>query len=240
MQTTTEKTVREIALENPAAIRIFEFLGIDYCCGGQRPLSEACAHAAVDYDRVMGLLEQADTTPGAAADEGWAGKPLGALIAHIVETHHGYVRRETPRIHGLLAKVGAKHAVRCPELVRIERLFQALAQELATHMFKEENVLFPYIENMERAVEAGEAAPAAFFGTVDRPISAMMADHDDAGALLAQIRTLSNGYQTPEGACPTFIALYRALAEFEADLHQHIHLENNALFPRAMKMQAGR
>jgi regulator of cell morphogenesis and NO signaling len=237
MQTTLEKTVREIALENPSSIRVFESLGIDYCCGGKRPLSDACSHANVDFSRVVELLEQASQDPQAPDTGAWRERPLRDLIAHIVQKHHAYVRQETPRIEGLLARVAAKHGPTHPEIAQIDQLFSAIGQELSTHMLKEEQVLFPYVERMEQAVQAGDPAPVAFFGTVKRPIANMVAEHDDAGALLAQIRELSNGYTAPSGACPTFVALYRGLQEFERDLHHHIDLENTILFPRAVEME---
>ncbi len=237
MQTTLEKTVREIALENPSSIRVFESLGIDYCCGGRRPLSEACSHAKVDPGRVAELLERSVRDSQTPETGEWSAKPLRELAAHIVEKHHGYVRRETPRIEGLLAKVAAKHGPGHPEIAQIEQLFSAIGLELSTHMLKEEQVVFPYIERMERAVQAGDRVPVAFFGSVKRPIAKMVAEHDDAGALLSQIRDLSNGYTAPRGACPTFMALYRGLEEFERDLHHHVHLENNILFPRAVEME---
>ncbi len=239
MPTTIEKTVREIALETPAAIRVFESLGIDYCCGGRKPLSEACAEAGVAMDRALALLTRAAAAPE-TSEADWSRATLAALTAHIVEVHHGYVRAETPRIESLLAKVGSKHSLKRPELLRIERLFLALAQELATHMFKEEQILFPYIASLEEARAAKSALPHACFDSVERPIANMLADHDDAGALLAQIRALSNDYSVPEDACPTFAALYRALEEFERDLHMHVHLENNVLFPRAVALEHGR
>ena len=239
MPTTTEKTVREIALEAPSSIRVFEALGIDYCCGGKKPLSEACADAGVAMDRTLALLTDAAAAPG-IAERDWSRETLGALAAHIVDTHHAYVRNETPRIQSLLAKIGSKHGPKRPELVRIERLFLALAQELATHMFKEEHILFPYIESLERARAEKSALPHACFDSVERPIANMLADHDDAGALLVQIRSLANDYSVPGDACPTFVATYRALEEFERDLHMHVHLENNVLFPRAVALEHGR
>jgi regulator of cell morphogenesis and NO signaling len=237
MQTIAEKTVREIAIEDPSSVRVFESLGIDYCCGGKRPLSDACSHAHVDVDRVRELLAAARRDSQAPEVGQWRDKPLGHLIAHIVETHHGFVRQETPRIASLLAKVAAKHAPLHPEINQIEPLFTAIGQELSTHMLKEERVLFPYIARMEQATLSGNPPPEAFFGSVQRPIANMVAEHDDAGALLSQIRALSHGYTAPSEACPTFLALYRGLEEFERDLHRHIHLENNILFPRAVEME---
>jgi len=237
MTTTSEKTVREIALENPSSIRVFEALGIDYCCGGKKPLSDACSQASVEFSRFLELLEQAAREPLAPETAEWKEKPLGDLIAHIVQKHHGYVRREIPRIETLLAKVISKHGPNRPEIGQIAELFSAIAQELSTHMLKEEQVLFPHVERMERAVLAGTPVPAAFFGTVKRPIANMVAEHDDAGALLARIRELSGGYTPPAGACPTFVGLYKGLEEFERDLEHHVALENNILFPRAIEME---
>ncbi len=237
MQIIIEKTVREIALENPSSIRIFESLGIDYCCGGKRPLSDACSRVNVDLDRALRLLEAAKLDGQAPDTGGWKTKPLGELIAYVVGKHHSYVRQEIPRIRGLLTKVLAKHGPTHPEIAHIGELFSAVAQELSTHMLKEEQVLFPYVERMEAALQAGENAPAAFFGSVKQPIANMVAEHDDAGALLAWIRVLSNGYSAPAGACPTFVGLFKGLEEFERDLHHHVHLENNILFPRAIEME---
>ena len=237
METITEKTVREIAIEDPSSVRVFESLGIDYCCGGKRPLSDACSHANVDVNRVLELLATASRDSQVAEVGEWDDKPLGDLIAHVVETHHAFVRRETPRIASLLAKVVAKHGPLHPEINQIEPLFTAIGQELSTHMLKEEQVLFPYVARMEQATLSGNAIPRALSGSVQRPIANMVAEHDDAGALLSQIRELSHGYTAPSGACPTFLALYRGLEEFERDLHQHIHLENNILFPRAVEIE---
>jgi regulator of cell morphogenesis and NO signaling len=235
---TIEKTVREIVLENPSSIRVFEMLGIDYCCGGKRSLSEACSLAAIDVDETLALLAQAadrDSRSGQANE--WTARPLSELIGHIVEQHHGFVHRETPRLVGLLAKVKARHGSTHPEIAQIDSLFLVMAQELLTHMLKEEQVLFPRIEQLENAMKTGTPAPEAFFGSVSRPIANMAADHEDAGAVLSRLRELSNGYTPPAGACPTFVALYRGLEDFEQDLHQHVHLENNILFPRAIEIE---
>jgi regulator of cell morphogenesis and NO signaling len=239
MQTTTERTVREIAIENPASVTVFESLGIDYCCGGRRPLSEACASAHVEMERVLRLLEAARRGSQATETGDWSGKPLSDLIGHIVGKHHGFVRRELPRIAPLLAKVAAKHGATHPETTEIEALFAAVGQELSAHLLKEEQVLFPYIVNLEQAGVSGPR-PAACFGSVERPIATMMAEHENAGALLARIRELSHGYTAPADACPTFLAVYHGLEEFERDLHRHIHLENNILFPRAIELEQAR
>jgi len=237
MQTIAEKTVREIAVENPSSIRVFEALGIDYCCGGQRSLKDACSRAAIEVGQATDMLAKAELDAAAPVAGEWAEKSLRDVIAHILQNHHGFVRRETPRVASLLSKVVAKHGAVHPEMKEIEKLFTAIGQELSTHMLKEEQILFPYIERMEQAAWNNESLPPAFFGSVKRPIANMMAEHDDAGALLAQIRELANEFTTPSGACPSFLALYRGLEEFERDLHHHVHLENNILFPRAAGME---
>jgi len=237
MQTISEKTVREIALENPSSIRVFESLGIDYCCGGKRPLSDACAHANVDFEHVLELLETAKLDLQAPDTGEWKAKSLAELIVHIVAKHHSYVRQETPRLQGLLTRVLGKHGPTHPEIARIDELFSAISQALSTHMLKEEQILFPYVEQMEAALLSGQPVPVPFFETVKRPIANMVADHDDAGVLLSKIRSLSSAYTAPAGACPTFLGLYQGLEEFERDLHHHVHLENNILFPRAVEME---
>lgn len=236
MTPTAEKTVREIALEKPASVRVFESLGIDYCCGGKRSLREACLTANVTEERVLELLAQA--APGSEEDaEQWSHASFADLTAHIVSRHHEFVRRETPRLLALSEKVAVRHAKAHPELIALSDLFSAMARELSTHMLKEEQVLFPYLNSMEAAVVGGKPAPPAFFGSVRNPIAHMLADHDDAGTLLAQMSDLSGHYRAPADACPSYIALYHGFEEFERDLHQHIHLENNILFPQALEME---
>jgi regulator of cell morphogenesis and NO signaling len=232
--TTEKKTVRELALEMPAATRIFERLHIDYCCGGNRTLDEACRASGVPLESVLSALESPEAAPAA---KDWAVAPLAELASFIQSTHHAYTRDAIARIPLLLDKVATKHGPNHPEVLRIRDSFAALAQELATHMMKEEMVLFPYIARMEEAVLAGEPVLPPPFGTVANPVRMMMNEHDGAGELLREIRTASNDFAAPADACMTFQTVYRALEEFEADLHQHIHLENNILFPRAIALE---
>lgn len=228
-----DQTVREIAIENPATVRVFESLGIDYCCGGRRPLKEACERANIPLDRIMELLAKADESDPEDSRR-WSDASLSDLTGHIVARHHAFVRQEVPRLEGLLDKVVTRHGEAHPELLSIQKLFAAMAQELTTHMLKEEQVLFPYLEKMEAAVRESGTVPPAFFGSLQNPIARMLADHDDAGELTSKIRHLSANYQAPESACPSYRGLYRGLADFERDLHRHVHLENNILFPRAI------
>jgi regulator of cell morphogenesis and NO signaling len=241
MSVATEKTVRELAAENPAATRIFEKLGIDYCCGGNQSLDEACQKAGVSVAEVIASLEgveQAASIEQTARE--WNDEPLSELIAHIKNTHHKYTREEIVRLYALLEKVCSVHGKNHPELVGIRDIFLGLSQELTTHLMKEEMVLFPYIIRMEEAVLQKEPILPAPFGTVKNPVAMMEHEHDSAGDALRAMRQASHGYAPPADACVSYQTLYRAMAVFESDLHQHIHLENNILFPRAIAMERAR
>lgn len=240
MSLTAEKTVRELALENPAATRVFEKLGIDYCCGGNQSLEQACRAANLPIDQVRDSLEMAEQAarPTQEAHD-WQIEPLTDLIAHINSTHHKYTREEIARLGPLFVKVCSVHGQNHPELVKMRTAFTGLAQELTTHMMKEEMVLFPYITRMEEAVIQREPVLPPPFGSVQNPVSMMEHEHESAGAALRAMRAASSGYVAPPDACVSYQTLYKALAEFEADLHQHIHLENNILFPRAIAMELG-
>jgi len=232
-----DQTVREIAINHPASVRVFENLGIDYCCGGKRALEEACEKANVPIAKAMQLLGELDSNGVSPGERQWSNTSLLDLSAHIVNRHHRYVRVEAPRLEMLLQKVVSRHGEAHPELSKIQEAFAALSGALLAHMTKEERVLFPFLEQMEAAACSGGTAPVGCFPSVKFPISRMLAEHDDAGALTAKIRELSGGYQPPDGACPSYRGLYHGLEEFERDLHQHVHLENNILFPRALEME---
>ena len=233
---TTGTTVREVATELPQSTRLFEALKIDYCCGGNKPLSEACASAGVDIDAVMEMLskvtqdENTETTDLRSAT-------LPELITHILDTHHVFTKTELERLEALTAKVIAAHGNNHPELIRLGELFKALSDDLKPHMFKEERILFPFILDLLEASENNRARPFAPFGTVNNPIRTMMREHDNAGEILREMRTLTSDYQAPADACISYQTLYQALENLEKDLHQHIHLENNILFPKALVLE---
>jgi regulator of cell morphogenesis and NO signaling len=238
MSMTAEKTVRELALENPAATRVFEKLGIDYCCGGNKSLEEACRTANLPMDEVLDSLEMAEQSARAVQrDRDWRTELLADLVAHINSTHHKYTREEIGRLGPLFDKVCSVHGKNHPEVLQVRASFQGLAQELTMHMMKEEMVLFPYIVRMEESVLQKEPVLPPPFGSVQNPVSMMEHEHDSAGNALRVMREASSGYVAPPDACISYQTLYKALAEFEADLHQHIHLENNILFPRAIAME---
>lgn len=232
---TPQTTVREIALEQPATIRIFEKFGIDYCCGGRKPLAQACEERSLDLQTVLAAIESASHGANEPSPE-WGSASLESLCEHIVRIHHEYVRREIPRLWQLAQKVVARHGDTQPELVRIQELIRQAGEDLIQHLGKEEQILFPSIVNMERNRSTCGPPSLGCFGSVRNPIRVMMAEHDAAGEAMAQMRRLSHDFTPPDGACPTYCGFYQALSEFEGDLHGHVHLENNILFPRAIEM----
>jgi regulator of cell morphogenesis and NO signaling len=234
--TTVTDTVREVVLANPAAIRVFEELGIDYCCGGEKPLREACAASRLSVEVVLARLEAAPL-PQPLQEKDWQREPLASLVEHIVSTHHAFVRGECPRLLDLLDKVCSAHGANHPELDRVRSTLEQLAEELKAHLLKEEQILFPYIVAAEQASARGLSAPASCFGTVRTPVRMMMFEHDNAGQALRELRRLTNDYALPSDACLSYRTLYQALPAFETDLHRHIHLENNILFPRAIALE---
>jgi regulator of cell morphogenesis and NO signaling len=238
MAVMTAKSVREVAAKNPAATRIFEKFGIDYCCGGSQGLEQACRAAGVPPEQVLDALEMEEETARAAQRvRNWQNEPLNELVAYIKDTHHKYTREEIVRLTALLQKVCSVHGKNHPELLEVQVTFSGLAQELTTHMMKEDMVLFPYIVRMEESVIQKEPLLPAPFGTVANPVAMMEHEHDSAGSALRAIRKASSDFAAPADACVSYQTLYKALSAFEADLHQHIHLENNILFPRAIAME---
>jgi regulator of cell morphogenesis and NO signaling len=223
-----------LASAYPAAARIFEQFGIDYCCGGEKSLAQACSGANLSLEEVQEAIEKPQIQNG---DRDWQNASLTDLSEHIVGKHHAYVRDEIRRMAPLLEKVASVHGKNRPELVSIQCSFLALSEELTMHLMKEERMLFPYIVELENAANGGRRAAPPMFGTVQNPVRMMMTEHHSASSLLLQIRKESNNYALPADACTSFQMLYRALREFETDLHEHIHLENDILFPRAVELE---
>ena len=228
-----ETTLRAIALEQPATIRVFERLRLDYCCGGSRPLSVACAEKSLNPAEVVLALEEAvsgvrptDVHPQEMTNT--------QLVRYIVDTHHAFVRTELPRLDTLMRKVASAHCETHPEVIALKRNLARLSEDLQLHLMKEEQILFPYIEGLERSRAGIGEAPHSCFGTVESPIRMMLAEHEEAAALLEEMRAATNGFTPWQGACPTTVGLYHGITEFERDLHRHVHLENNLLFPRAL------
>ena len=238
MNLNTTQNVGDIATQHLAAVRVFEDHGIDYCCGGRRPLEEVCREKGISAEALLAEVNAVET---AWADSGrdWASAPLKDLITHIITTHHVYLRDELPAIERRIEAVIRAHAQRHGDvLFPLAKIFAGLKDELMAHMRKEELVLFPFIERTERAVLNGHAWITPPFGTVDKPIHMMEDEHESAGRALQEIRRITNDFTVPDGVCNTYRALLKSLAEMERDLHVHIHLENNILFPRAKQLEA--
>jgi regulator of cell morphogenesis and NO signaling len=234
MLTEGEKSVRELVLEKPTAARVFEKFGIDYCCGGNKSLIDACVEAKVKVEEVIAALAKPESVP---TERDWRGAPLSELAQYIVDKHHSFTRDEIKRLVPLISKVVSMHGNNHPELLQVESRFQEMAQELTMHMGKEEQVLFPYIAKIEEAVNSKRPLPRAMFGTVQNPVRMMMMEHESSGQALHKMREATNGYVPPPDGCVTYETLYRALEAFEKDLHNHIHLENNILFPRSVDLE---
>ncbi len=218
---TREMHVSAIVRENPALSRVFEGIGIDYCCAGAVPLEEACRKQGLDTATLLSVLNARQ--PGPNGDERVDSLPVRDLVDHIVTIHHAYLRREVPRLEQLTQKVAQGHGDDDPRLPEVAQAFQALAAELMPHQDREENDVFPHL------IEQGNGTAAA---DVSERIAALMSEHDLVGGILARIRELTDGYEPPEWACNTTRAMFHGLAELEADIHRHIHKENHILFPR--------
>lgn len=231
-------TVKKLALTIPNAARVFEKARIDYCCGGSRSLAQACARAGVEVEDICRLLAEERvkaTERGESAN--FQSMSLTDLANYIVEKHHVFTQQETVRLVALLEKVCLAHADSHSELLQVQTAFFTLQSDLDQHMFKEEQVLFPYIKHLEAARLNYQPTPRPPFVTMRNPLAVMTLEHDAAGDVLREIRKLSKNFAVPADACPSYQTLYAALEEFEVDLHQHIHLENNILFPRALALE---
>ena len=228
----TTSSLAEIIEALPGSRRTFERLGLDYCCGGQRSLGDACADLALDPSAVVDELRLADEEP--VPD--WASMAPATLVDHLEAVHHAYLHTEMERLTALAEKVASVHGSRHPELADVERTYAELRADLEPHLLKEERILFPAI----RQLADGEAPAALPGGSVHAPISVMLRDHDRAGDLLAELRRLTDGYRPPADGCASYQALYEGLAELEADTHLHVHKENNVLFPAVLALEGAR
>src|SRR5262245_20621278 len=229
-----DTSVGEWVARHPHAARVFESFRIDYCCGGAAPLGEACKAGGHDARQVLAELARAAPVASGRPATDWRQAPLAELCDHIERTHHAYLRRELSRLSGLLAKVTQAHGAAHAELAEVGHAFAGLRSELEPHMLKEEMALFPAV----RLLEGAEGPPRFPFGAIANPIRVMRHEHDAAGEALARLRALTGEYRTPGDACPTYRVLLEGLRELERDLHQHVHLENNILFPRAEALES--
>jgi regulator of cell morphogenesis and NO signaling len=236
MVITAETPVRDIVVDLPNAIPVLEQFGIDYCCGGKQTLAEACTKGEQRIALVIEELERrGQDTAGPAVE--WQTAPLCELLQYIVQKHHKFTRDQLALILELAFKVERRHGTAQPEVHKVSEALAAISAELTHHFFCEEKVLFPYIEQLEQKL-----TPVALtvFDNIQQPITRMMKDHEQTGDELRVLREITNHYQPPDDACPTYRALYRAMEDLELDLHRHIHLENNILFPRAISLESER
>lgn len=232
-----QQRVGGLVRERPLRGRVFDSLGIDYCCGGNRTLAAACAAADVPLVTAIGLLGQSDSEASEAVECDWSTAYLAALVDHIIEKHHAYLQDELPRLASLIRRVVAAHAGRHPELIELSQVFSALASELTAHMLKEEHVLFPAIKRLEqhRGEPCTLVSPG---GGLDQPIAVMEDEHRSVGQALRRIHWLTADYHVPPDACNAYRSMLAGLERLETDLHLHIHKENNILFPRACRLSA--
>jgi regulator of cell morphogenesis and NO signaling len=226
MTITETTTIGDIASALPSSVRVFQRHGIDFCCGGKKSIGTVCRERGLNFAEIAGAIEASNETlePGT---RDWSREPLRTLIRHILTAYHQPLHEELPRLQEMASKVARVHGGTAPSLTRLESVVTELSADLLAHMRKEEMVLFPAIDALE-----ADAARRPF--PIAAPIAVMEDEHDRAGALLTELRSLTGGYDVPEWGCATMRALYDGLAELEAAMHVHVHLENNVLFPRAL------
>jgi regulator of cell morphogenesis and NO signaling len=232
-----DETLGQIAAKDLRKAQVFKKYGLDFCCGGKQTVKEACAEKGLDVTKVEQELQQADKLPSSRPIP-YGDWSLDFLSDYIVNTHHSYVRKTLPDITAYAEKVMKVHGIQHPELVQINQLVVEVSAELTGHLVKEEKILFPYIKALIAAKDHEQPLQAAHFGSVQSPINMMEMEHEQVGKNLARIRELSYNFLLPEDACASYSLLYRMLDEFEEDLQLHIHLENNILFPKALKAES--
>ena len=234
---TQDETLGEIAAKDLRKAEVFRRYGLDFCCGGKKTVKEACAEKGLDVTKIEQELQQADKNPAATRALPYNEWDPGFLADYIVNTHHTYVRNNLPDLMTYTQKVARVHGDQHPELLEIYTLVESINEELLGHMLKEENILFPFIKQLVKAKNNNQPLERPHFGTVENPVRMMEAEHESAGQDLERIRELSNNYSLPEDACGSYKMLFNMLEEFESDLHIHIHLENNILFPKALELE---
>ncbi len=234
-----KQTVRDLVVQHPELRESLETLGIDYCCGGGRPLGTAVEAAGKPWDVVHPMLEVAQAAAqGKPRPTDWNAVRANELADHILETHHVFTKAQLERLDSLLGKVQKAHAREHGGLLaEVRRLLDALTAELRAHLWKEEQILFPAIKAMDQFVNGTGERPVLHCGRIEHPVRQMLVEHDHAGEALAELRRITDGYRLPADACPSFAALYDGLQALERDLHEHIHLENNILFPASVEQE---
>lgn len=236
MKITESNIVGELVAEDYRTASVFKSFGIDFCCKGNRSIREVCDKHEADIDALLdGLNKAVQTHTGNSPDfRSW---PLDLLTDYVVKKHHRYLVDKTDEIMPFLSKVVRVHGGNHPELVEIGELFTDSAAELSAHMHKEEQILFPFIKQLSHAKDHDITAERPHFGSVENPVAMMKEEHLTEGERFRKIAELTDHYMPPRDACNTYKVTFALLKEFEADLHEHIHLENNILFPRAIALE---
>jgi len=231
--TLLELPVGKLVADCPARSHVFEHFGIDYCCGGKKALSDACAEKDIDPDTVLRDLIEADAKPKKTFVVDWSAANLTFICDYVVLRHHQYLAAALPRLDALCRKVRSAHSERHPELSDLAFIFSTFRHDLEIHMAREEAILFPHIKSLE----GFGPKPAPTCGTIESPIAVMEDEHEAAGAALELMRKMTGDFTVPPEACNTWRALIDGLKELEEDMHQHVHIENNILFPRATQLE---
>ncbi|MGV3539223.1 MAG: iron-sulfur cluster repair di-iron protein [Rufibacter sp.] len=233
---TEEESIGELVAKDFRKAQVFKKYGIDFCCGGKKSISQVCEEKGIDpevVERELNALPDAKAT----AQNDFDNWDLSFLADYIVNVHHKYVREAIPALYEYTNKIARVHGSRHPELLQVAKHFVNVANELESHMPKEERVLFPFIKQLNEAKQKGEKLVRPAFGSIQNPINMMEMEHEAAGGELEAIRTLTNNFELPADACATYQVAFAKLQEFEEDLHRHIHLENNILFPKALELE---
>jgi len=237
MEIRSETRVGDLAARHPATMRVFQRYGIDFCCGGKRPLATACEDLGVALADVTRDLQNAMAGP-VESEPAWHNGSLQERIEGIIDRYHRPLEEELLRLDRMMRRVLRVHGRRRPALASVAEVFARLREEIQIHMLKEEHVLFPYVTRLQAVATSGDSLVASPFGSVGNPIAALEEEHEKVGRAVADLRKLTADYTPPEDACNTFRGLFLGLAELERDLHDHIHIENNILFPEAARMEA--
>ncbi|EDM37728.1 hypothetical protein PBAL39_14924 [Pedobacter sp. BAL39] len=231
-----EETIGEIVTSDFRKAQVFKSFGIDFCCGGKKTVAEVCEKKGINPDTVINALNQLNAQDSTTENEHskWN---IAFLAEYIVNTHHEYVKENIPFMTELAEKVARVHGAEHPELVKVAELFGIVANELISHLMKEERMLFPFIKELHAAQINGTQIPPTVFGDVSNPIQMMESEHEQAGDILRSIREITNNFALPQEACNSYTILFKKLEEFENDLHRHVHLENNILFPKTLAVK---
>jgi regulator of cell morphogenesis and NO signaling len=231
------ETIGDIVAKDYRKAQVFKNLGIDFCCGGKKTIAEVCEKKGIDPAEVERQLATVEGEAATSSENDFQNWDLGFLSDYIINTHHRYVRENTRFILEMAQKVARVHGDRHPELITVAQLFERIGNDLTLHMVKEEKLLFPFIKELAQVYNSGALLPSANFGKISEPIQVMDSEHEQVGGDFETIRTITNNYQLPADACSSYTILFKKLEEYENDLHRHVHLESNILFPKAIKLE---